>query len=142
MSFNDPNGTFELKSRQKNLKAYFCRATLANGADPTIVFGDGFKLARAAEGSYTVTLDESMQAANGVLWWDVKVSGQTDLQYCSATVGDVGDSDDGLTMTISTGTVDASNARTPDDLDAAVLLICIVGFGPGVSSVPASGQQG
>lgn len=138
MSFKVANASHPLASRTFGVKLYALRATLANGADPTIVAGEGIKIARAGEGSYTLTFDESVADASGsqpagkVLWWDVKLAGQTDLQYCSATLGDEGDADDGITMTVSTGTVDASNARTPDDIDGGTLLVLVAAQGPGV----------
>lgn len=132
MSFQVANGSFPLAARTQGLKLYTLQATLANGADPTVVAGSGIKIVRASEGTYTLSFDESCESGKNVLWWDVKVAGQTDLQYCSATLGDQGDADDGITMTVVTGTVDASNARTLDDLDAATLLVCVLAQGPGV----------
>ncbi len=133
MSFRIANGSYPLKARTPGVKIYNLRATLANGADPTVVAGEGIKIARASEGTYTLTFDESVaDDVSNVLWWDVKVAGQTDLQYCSATLGDQGDANDGITMTVVTGTVDASNARTLDDLDAATLLVCVHAQGPDV----------
>ncbi len=133
MSFRVANGSYPIAARTQGAKIYHLRATLANGADPTIVAGEGIKIARAGEGSYTLTFDESVVETTGqVLWWDVKLAGQTDLQYCSATLGDSGDADDGITMTVSTGTVDVSNARVADDIDGGTLLVCVHAQGPGV----------
>lgn len=132
MSFRVANGSHPTVCRTQGVKRYHLRATLANGADPTIVAGEGIKIARANEGSYTLTFDESCKDGGKVLWWDVKLAGQTDLQYCSATLGDEGDEDDGVTMTVSTGTVSTENARTADDIDGGTLLVCVDLQGPGV----------
>ena len=133
MSFRIANGSYPLKARTPGVKIYNLRATLANGADPTVVAGEGIKIARANEGSYTLTFDESVVADVGkVLWWDVKLAGQTDLQYCSATLGDEGDANDGITMTVSTGTVSAENVRTADDIDGGTLLVSVHAQGPDV----------
>ncbi len=133
MSFRIANGSYPLKSRTPGLKIYDLRATLANGANPTVVAGEGIKIERASEGTYTLTFDESVADADSkVTWWDVKIAGQTDLQYCSATLGDEGDANDGITMTVVTGTVDASNARTLDDLDGQTLLVSVHAQGPHV----------
>lgn len=41
--------------------------TTVNGADPTVKRGQGFTVARAAEGRWTVTLDEPVNAFDAIL---------------------------------------------------------------------------
>lgn len=129
MSFRVANGSYPSASRTQGQKLYSGRATLANGADPTVNAGAGFKLVRANEGVYTLTLDETLDA---VTFQHASLDAQTDLQYCQIELDSLGDDDEGAVFTIRTGTVSVENARTADDVATGVLSFLIVGTGPGV----------
>jgi len=130
MSYEYANGNYVVRARDGALKIYTGNFTAKDGADPTVLNGDGFRVKRTAEGVWTVTLDEALTA---VRWAHAHIRGQTVTQHTTIDVAGLGDEDEGASFTVTCGTVSVSNgtpAKTNSDEPDEVVEFCIIGIGP------------
>jgi hypothetical protein len=126
MSFLQPNGKHLVQARQRGLKIWAGAVTLVNGADPTALSGEGFRVARTGEGVYTVTLDEAVPSA--FLFGMATLDTLTGLQFCGMRTPAAGDATNGASVIIDTGTLSIDNAFTADDRPAAIMRFVLIGL--------------
>lgn len=136
MSYEYANGNYVVRARDGALKIYTGNFTTKDGADPTVLNGEGFRVKRAEEGVWTVTLDEALTA---VRWAHAHIRGQTVTQHTTIDVAGLGDEDEGASFTVTCGTVSvpADDGATPEaptktnsDEPDEVVEFCIIGIGP------------
>ena len=130
MSYEYANGNYVVRARDGALKIYTGNFTTKDGADPTVLNGDGFRVKRADEGVWTVTLDEALTA---VRWAHAHIRGQTVTQHTTIDVAGLGDEDEGASFTVTCGTVadvEGTPTKTNSDEPGEVVEFCIIGIGP------------